>query len=419
MSEQRPPTSEQASQRSVAGTAWEDAREAFAAGEFRYVLGASALFAFAQWMERTAVGWLVLEETGSAFLTALAWAVRSAPSAIMGPVAGTLADRVSRPVLLATSAILKGIALVATGILALGNDPSIASLLLLIALSGSTMTINNTALQPLVQDLVGPRRAMGAISLNSLGMRAIGAIGAIFAGVLIAKVGVGETFFVAAGILAFAAVSFSRARARPPLRRVSSSFRHDVWDGLQIVFRIRIVAALLVLMVVVENLGFAFNSVMPVVANKILDVGPEGLGLLGTAAGVGSIFGTAGLALLGNFQRKGLLLLAVVGGFGGLLMAMAATDLFVLVLIITALLGAAMAAVDALEWILLQANVEDEYRGRVIGAWNLAIGLGWLGPILLGGAAEALGVQNALALFGALLLTTGIVAGGSRRLRAA
>jgi MFS family permease len=171
--------------------------------------------------------------------------------------------------------------------------------------------------------------------------------------------------------------------------------------------------------VVVENLGFAFNSVMPVVANEILDVGPEGLGLLGTAAGVGSIFGTAGLALLGNFQRKGLLLLAVVGGFGGLLMAMAATDLFVPVLVITALLGAAMATVDALQWILLQANVEDEYRGRVVGAWNLAIGLGWLGPILLGGTAEALGVQNALALFGALLLTTGIVAGGSRRLRAA
>ncbi len=399
----------------MAGTAWENAREAFASGEFRYVLGASALFAFAQWMERTAVGWLVLEETGSVFLTVLAWAVRAAPNAIMGPVAGTLADRVSRPVLLATSAILKGIALVATDVLALSNDPSIVGLLL-IALSGSTMTINNTALQPLVQDMVGPRRAMGAISLNSLGMRAIGAI---FAGVLIAKVGVGETFFVAAGILAFAAVIFSRVQALPPLQRVSRSFRYDVWDGLRIVFRIRIVAALLVLMVVVENLGFAFNSVMPVVANEILDVGPEGLGLLGTAAGVGSIFGTAGLALLGNFQRKGLLLLAVVGGFGGLLMAMAATDLFVPVLVITALLGAAMATVDALQWILLQANVEDEYRGRMIGAWNLAIDLGWLGPILLGGAAEALGVQNALALFGALLLTTGIVAGGSRRLRAA
>mgnify|MGYP001184441852 CR=1 FL=1 len=47
------------------------------------MLGASALFAFAQWMERTAVDWLGLEETGSVFLTALAWAVRAAPSAIM------------------------------------------------------------------------------------------------------------------------------------------------------------------------------------------------------------------------------------------------------------------------------------------------------------------------------------------------
>ena len=61
-----------------------------ASGSFAMWLGASALFASAQWMERTAVGWLVLDATGSVFLTALAWAVRSAPSMIMGPLAGAL-----------------------------------------------------------------------------------------------------------------------------------------------------------------------------------------------------------------------------------------------------------------------------------------------------------------------------------------
>ena len=114
--------------------------------------------------------------------------------------------------------------------------------------------------------------------------------------------------------------------------------------------------------------------------------------------------------MLGRFTTQRILI-------GLLLTVLAAVEVFALVLLVVAMLGAAMAAVDALEWVLLQASVEDEYRGRVIGAWNLAIGLGWVGPILLGGVAEAMGVQSALALFGGLLLMTGLIAGTSRALR--
>ena len=46
------------------GAVWGNATEAFCIGQFRYVLGASALFASAQWMERTAVGWLVAGRDG-------------------------------------------------------------------------------------------------------------------------------------------------------------------------------------------------------------------------------------------------------------------------------------------------------------------------------------------------------------------
>ena len=76
-----------------------------------------------------------------------------------------------------------------------------------------------------------------------------------------------------------------------------------------------------------------------------------------------------------------------------------------------------MAAVDALEWILLQAAVADEFRGRVIGAWNVAIGFGWVGPVVLGGTASILGVQPSLAIFGSLLVMVGLGVGRWPRLR--
>ena len=82
-------------------------------------------------------------------------------------------------------------------------------------------------------------------------------------------------------------------------------------------------------------------------------------------------------------------------------------------------LGAVMAAVDALEWILLQSSVDDEFRGRAIGAWNLAIGFGWLGPILLGAAATQWGIAQSLAVSGLLLAVAGVVGAYSPGLRRA
>ena len=60
----------------------------------RLVIGAT-LFAFGQWMERIAIGWFVFDTTGSVFLTALAWSLRTIPNLVFGPVGGAIADPAS------------------------------------------------------------------------------------------------------------------------------------------------------------------------------------------------------------------------------------------------------------------------------------------------------------------------------------
>ena len=370
-------------------------------------------------MERTAVGWFVLDETGSIFLTALAWAVRSAPGTVLGPFAGALADRHSRALMLAAGSGLKLLAVAGMAVFAYAGDPPVALFMVLIAVSGCSMTLNVSAMQPLVHDISGPRLAMNAISLNSFGQRAVGSVGAIIAGVLIAWTSPGLTFIVSGLVLALSGVGFMRIRTvtRPSTR--NQSFGRDVVDGLRLIVTVPMVAVLLGLMVVVENLGFSFNAILPVVADEVLEVGPTGLGALAWALGIGSILGTIGLAVLGDYRHKGMLLAATLFAFGLLLASVAATDVFVLGLLIAAGLGAAMAAVDALEWILLQSSVSDEFRGRAIGAWNLAIGLGWLGPIVLGLAAEEFGVQRAVAVAGVLLAVTAVLSLRSSGIRAA
>ena len=127
-------------------------------------------------------------------------------------------------------------------------------------------------------------------------------------------------------------------------------------------------------------------------------------------AGVGSVLGSLLLMALGNFQRKGLLLILIALFYGTFLATFSASGSYVVALVLLVGVGASAAAFDAMQWTLLQLNVPDEMRGRAIGAWAFAIGFGWIGHLGLGAIGELVGVQWALAGAGIMVVTTGLVA---------
>ena len=71
--------------------------------------------------------------------------------------------------------------------------------------------------------------------------------------------------------------------------------------------------------------------------------------------------------------------------------------------------GLAQGIFDTLEIILLQKNVPDTMRGRVMGAWTFCIGVGPIGAMFLGYLAERIGAQSALGISGLLLVIGAIV----------
>jgi hypothetical protein len=69
---------------------------------------------------------------------------------------------------------------------------------------------------------------------------------------------------------------------------------------------------------------------------------------------------------------------------------------------------------------MLQASVEDRLRGRALGAWNMAIGFGWIGPLILGAVGDAFSIPTAYSIAGAILLgAAALSATAFPRLRAA
>lgn len=384
---------------------------------FRRVWLAAVCDGFGTMMERLAVGWFVLDSTGSVFLAALSFAVRSAPNMLAGAFGGAIADRFARPRVLMTTAALKALLLFTIGGIVLAGVGSAVPMLVLVVLMGVARASDTPSMQALITDIVGVQRATSTISLHTFGVRGVGLLGSLTGGVLLARVGPGAVFLLAAGAMCMASFVYSLVRAERTATGARRALWSDAIDGLRQILRIPVVLTLLLLALGVEVFAFSFQSLLPALAQRVLHVDAAGLGTLTFATGLGGVLGTIVLLQLADTVRRGRLLVIVMFVFAAALVALAASDRFELSLLLLLVIGATAAMFDALQWALLQASVPDDVRGRVIGAWMTAIGFGWLGPVTLGATAEALGTQWAVACGGAVVLALAVAAACSSGLR--
>ena len=385
---------------------------AFAFPKFRRVWLASVIFSLGNWGERLATGWVVLNETDDVFLAAATFAVRQAPQLIFAPIGGAVADRFSRGKIVLLISIYKALILTALAIIAANGLEPLWLVFVILGFSGVGQSFELPAIQGMVTSSVPRAFRMNAVAVQSTGMRAVGALGALAAGYAISAIGVPVTFlasgstFVAGGVLALFANKGLQTRKMVK----TDSVVRDVVDGLKLMSTLPIVRMILITAVLVEIFGFAYGAVMPAVAKNALNVDSEGLGTLTMMAGVGSVIGSVFLMALGNFRRKGLLLIGIAIAYGIFLATFSAPGSYAAALVLIMGVGASAAAFDAMQWTLLQLNVPDEMRGRAVGAWVFAIGFGWIGHLGMGAVGEAVGVQTALAGAGIIVVITGIAA---------
>ncbi len=392
------------------GTGAGGAFASFRVPRFRRVWLGAVLFALGFWMERLAVGWFVLDVTGSVLLAALSLGIRAIPNLVLGPIGGAVSDRLPRGRVLTVTALVRASAVALMSLVVIVDVATVPLLLALVLVTSSTLAFHITSLQALQAEIAGTARLGNAISLTTFGERAVGAVGALGGGALIGWLGPEPAFLVAALPLACAAAVFAGLRppARLPVAR-AHLFR-DVLDGLRLLARTPTVRLLLGMMIAVEILGISFASMLPAVAERVLEVGPERLGVLTAGVAAGAMCGTALLVFTIDRLPHGLMLVGVFVAFGLLVVALGNSTIFWLSVAVTVGSGASAATVDALQWIMLQLNVRAEERGRVLGGWHFAIGWGWIGPLTLGAVAEATSVPLALTLNGTLLVVVAVVA---------
>jgi MFS family permease len=363
------------------------------------------------WLQITALGWLVLELTNSAFWLGVVNAGSSLPILFFSLYAGVIADRFDkRRILIAAQAVafVQALALAILTHLGMINIGLIVALVLLLGVANS---FEIPTRQSFFVELVGERDLTNAIALNSSAFNGTRMVGPAIAGTLIGSFGIAACFYGNAASY-LAAIAGLVAIRRPPPVTVSPTVSawENIREGIEWIWNNRVARIIVMFVAAASILAFPFTMLLPVFARDLLQVGPQGLGWLFSATGVGALIGGLALASMADRLPRGRLLVISATAFSIFVGAFALSTNFLLSLALLTAAGFCMIMSMATANSLLQAIVPNGLRGRVMAVYVVMfLGLTPVGSLQAGAFAGLFGARIALAA-GALLLLVILVA---------
>ena len=364
-----------------------------------YFLGMFISFMGLQ-MQQLAQNYLIYDMTGLALFIGYVSAASGGSILLLSLLGGAMADRVGKRNLLATTqAGIAVLTLVLAVLISIGAI-EVWHLIVGAVLLGVVSAFNMPARQSFVPELVDKRELMNGLALTSGGMNLSRVAGPAVAGILIAAVGVATVFYIKVAAYAIFVLTLLMI---PVMGRASSQSSTSVLgamkEGLVYIGGNRVVLTLLIMSLVPIVFGMPYIYMLPVFQKDVLHVGASGLGYLMSATGAGAVAGVLIVASLGDFRRKGLMLLATGVAFGLALILFAFLSRmgsFPLSLVSLALVGAASSAYMAINNTLILSNVPEEVRGRVMGLYMMTFGLNSLGTLPTGAITDSLGAPLAV-----------------------
>lgn len=378
---------------------------------YRYLWTGTLMMSAGQWIQQVTLGWLVYELTSSSVLLGALNGLRALPFLVTGPMAGVAADRMDRQRLmlrtqyvLIVTAILMG-SLVASGLLEVWH------IFVFTLITGIGWSFSEPVRQSLIPGVVPKADLANAIALNSAGFNLMKVIGPALGGVMIALFGAAGNFFLQSGAYVGVLIMIYLMHVPPtPEKARHSSALANLKEGFAYVWSTPAVLALMILAYVPRVFAVPYQILMPVFQKDVLGVGPEGLGMLMAAPGVGAVFAVLALASLANrVRRQGLLLVVSIVILGMFLIVFSQTRSFPLALLVLILVGAFQMLFLASTATMLQLIVPDELRGRVMSLYMLDRGLMPAGALFAGVVAHFIGAPSTVATLGALVIVLALV----------
>lgn len=359
-----------------------------------------------QWIQQVTLGWLLYELTSSSVLLGMLNGLRALPFLIAGPMAGVAADRMERKKIILSTQYLLMIMALGMGMLVAAGALEVWHLFAFTLISGIAWSFVDPVRQSLVPNVVPKENLMNAVALNSAAFNLTKVIGPSLGGLLIVVFGAAGNFFVqgAAYIGVLVSIYWMTIPPTPPEARRFSAMA-NLKEGLVYVWSNPAVFALLTTALVPRIFAIPYQTLMPVFQKDVLGVGPEGLGMLLAAPGLGAMLAGLSLATLANrIRHQGLLLLVSLVSLGVMLNIFSWTTSFPMALLSLVAVGGFQVAYMATTNTMLQLIVPDHLRGRVMSIYALDRGLMPAGALLAGISAHFVGAPATVSFMGAIVI---------------
>jgi MFS family permease len=346
-----------------------------------------------------AVAWQMYALTGSALDLGLVGLAQFVPMAAFMLVAGQIADRYDRRRVLQICQTVEWLVAAALAVSTIYGWVGKELILSAVLVFGAGRAFESPTQASLLPAVIPPSLFARAVAASASTTQLATITGPAIGGLLY-TFGAAVPYITCCGLYISSVVLliFVRieriARIRSPIRS------REFFAGIFYVRRSPILLGVISLDLFAVLLG-GTTALLPIFANEIFHLGPEGLGLLRAAPAVGALAITAVLAVRPPTRRVGTIMFLSVACFGLATIAFALSQSFILSMASLAVLGASDAISVVIRMTLVQIETPDAMRGRVnavnslfagtsnqLGDFRAGLMAAWLGSVpavLVGG----------------------------------
>ncbi|EFO79101.1 major facilitator superfamily MFS_1 [Oscillochloris trichoides DG-6] len=357
------------------------------------------------WVQATAQALLVLQLTSEPLAVGLVATFQFLPVMLFSLFGGVIADRVPRyRMILSTQVIAMILAIIFGSLVGLGII-QLWQVYLLALLQGFVNALDAPVRQAFAIELVGKEDRSNAVALNSIVFNGSRIIGPAMAGILIGPLGIASMLYMnAASFMAMLiGLLLMDTRLIKNEQRPPQPVLRQLREGLAYTWRTPEVLLVMILMAAIGTFGYNFSVMMPLIGGFVLHTDAVSYGMLGTFLGLGSLAAALANAYMRTFTPQRMIVSAMA--FSLLLGALSRTTQLPLALGLLFALGFAGISFTTAANTTIQLRVPDHLRGRVSSLYfTLFAGSTPIGGLLIGGAANVIGVPNTLLLCATLCL---------------
>ena len=349
-------------------------------------------------MQSVAIGWYLYDLTGDPMVLAYAGLSVFVPIALFTLPGGDVADRVDRRFILGAAHLVQAAGSAVLVFLSFAKTTDPWPFYAVLALAGTARAFSGPAVASFLPFLV-PREQFGpAVAWSSSANQIATVLGPAVGG-LIYLAGAEATFAACVLVSLLVAVSMLAIRARGGVRADITGTRVSrVVEGLRYLRRQRVLLGAISLDLFAVLLG-SITALLPIYARDILNVGPDGLGMMRSSLAVGAV--AMGLLLtqlpVARQPHAGRALFAGVALFGVAVLVFGVSESFFLSTVTLAIMGAAGMVSVFVRSTVIQLGTPDDMRGRVSAVHSLFVGAAnELGDFRAGAVAAWIGAVPAV-----------------------